>query len=132
MHLTNFRAVNTFERSTTLRTTWKSGQLESQIDHFLISNKNILACFKMGAACKNVSTDHKLLFIGLKHSNRQLPTNTTTTHSAQRDTKIKRIVSWNINLLKDDKSQISYQEHLNAKIAASHSEGKTSMTDGMP
>lgn len=73
LRLHRFQLKNSFVKSKTLRTTSKSGDRVSQIDHALFSPLGTFSCLHMSAMWTGSSTDHKLIRCSLKVKGQSLP-----------------------------------------------------------
>lgn len=126
LHLTRFRLRNSLSNSKTLKTTWKAGALESQIDHVLTAPKNVMNCTNLKAIWTNVRTDHKLVIVTLKqmskNPNKTPPASKTCTSKAtvssnRSSNKIsQKSLKWNTQNLKDEQTRLYYKINLDCRL----------------
>lgn len=126
LHLSGLRLKNTFEKSKSLRITWKIGSSESQIDHVLMSHKHILNCIKMYAKWTSVKTDHTILITALRHPKLTDKGNLTSqpqvgpekTRATQFKQKNPKALTWNALNLKDEQARLNYKVCLDSRLKA--------------
>lgn len=94
--------------------------MESQIDHVLMSPKNVLVCTALSASWSTIRTDHKLLLASLKFSKKinnnkcNSPTKQNKGNSNSR--KDAKQLQWSIQNLKDENTRLAYKINLNSNL----------------
>lgn len=114
LQLTGLILKSSFERSRSLTTTWKAGNRESQIDHVLLSKNNTLECSNMYAETNNIS-DHKIKLTTITQT--KFPSKESTPTNSQNVTKLKPLLRWNTQNLKDEQTRTRYKTTLDSKLA---------------